>query len=192
MALSTLEIAKRVLEICAKPMHVDEIAQHSVAMGLSPAETVQELSRKLSTSLAQHVKSRHAFFRKIKNDTGGYKRGIYALKKQGILPRHRHHKIVLDSLPHVSTQYTGAAGEHAVYAELLFRGFNASIMTVDEGIDIVASRENRFFHIQVKAANESDSCFSFSIRRSIFEAHKNGLTFYVFVIRRVLVNRHLC
>ena len=128
MALSTLEIAKRVLEICAKPMHVDEIAQHSVAMGLSPAETVQELSRKLSTSLAQHVKSRHAFFRKIKNDTGGYKRGIYALKKQGILPRHRHHKIVLDSLPHVSTQYTGAAGEHAVYAELLFRGFNASIM----------------------------------------------------------------
>lgn len=39
-----------------------------------------------------------------------------------------------------STQYTGRVGEHRVVSELLFRGYNASIMSVDEGLDIVATR----------------------------------------------------
>ena len=35
-------------------------------------------------------------------------------------------------------------------AELLFQEYNANNMTVDEGIDIIASKNNNFYFIQVK------------------------------------------
>jgi Holliday junction resolvase-like predicted endonuclease len=67
-------------------------------------------------------------------------------------------------------------------SELLFRGYNASKMTVDDGIDIVASKENKYFHIQVKTANvKEDETFRASIKRKTFQ-HSSD-TFYVVVLR---------
>ena len=48
------------------------------------------------------------------------------------------------------TNYIGKAGEFAVLAELIARGYNANNMAIDEGIDIVASKDNVFYYIQVK------------------------------------------
>src|SRR3989344_6797421 len=47
----------------------------------------------------------------------------------------------------IACGFTGKGGEHLVCSELLFRGFNASIMSVDVGIYIVAVKENQLFGI---------------------------------------------
>ena len=80
--------------------------------------------------------------------------------------------------------YTGKAGEHLVCSELLFRGFNASIMSVDVGMDIIATKENKLFSIQVKTANISAlNVYNFDVRKVSFERHDSGNIYYVFVLR---------
>lgn len=51
------------------------------------------------------------------------------------------------------SNYTGKGGECLVMGELLFNGYNVNNMMVDEGIDIVASKDNVFYYIQVKTRN---------------------------------------
>lgn len=80
--------------------------------------------------------------------------------------------------------YTAKAGENLVCAELLFRGFNASMVSVDVGVDIVATKGSRLFSIQVKTANLNNAkAFGFDIGKSAFERHDAGNVFYVFVLR---------
>ena len=68
--------------------------------------------------------------------------------------------------PQINTQYVGKAGEMAVFSELLFYGYNASIMSVDDGIDLVATKDGRFFFIQVKTAiSNNDKIPNFSIKK---------------------------
>lgn len=88
--------------------------------------------------------------------------------------------------------YTGKAGEHLVCSELLFRGFNASIMSVDVGMDIVAVKENQLFGIQVKTSNlNSFNTYVFDIRKVSFERHSNGNVFYIFVLHGEQKNNYL-
>lgn len=160
--------------------HINDIA----AMLIDSYPNIQisptDLPGKVSATLARDVKKRptsKASFSKVKNKTGGYKRGVYRLKKRPqIMP-------APTLAPTVTTQYTGAAGENAVISELLFYGFNASNMPVDDGIDIVASKDNQYFHIQVKTANPKDDVFAFSIKRSSFNTTASSSTFYIFVMR---------
>ena len=88
----------------------------------------------------------------------------------------------------ISTQYTGSAGEHRVLSELLFHGFNASIMSVDEGMDIVATKDNHLYNIQVKTANESNNVYVFDLRKTSFERYNKNNNFYIFVLRGKEVN----
>jgi len=72
----------------------------------------------------------------------------------------------------VSTQYAGRAGEHRVVSELLFRGYNASIMSVDEGLDIVATQGESLYNIQVKTANvKKGGRYEATLSISSFEKH---------------------
>lgn len=84
----------------------------------------------------------------------------------------------------ISTQYVGKAGEHFVVSELLFRGYNASIMNVDEGLDIVATKDGKLFNIQVKTSNKNrfDRYIS-DIRISSFEKFNSGNTYYIFILK---------
>ncbi len=83
----------------------------------------------------------------------------------------------------VDSGYIGKAGEHLVCSELLFRGFNASIMSVDTGVDIVATKDNRLYGIQVKTARLNKfNTYVFDVRRVSFERHSTGSTFYIFVL----------
>jgi hypothetical protein len=80
--------------------------------------------------------------------------------------------------------FTGKAGEHLVCSELLFRGYNSSIMSVDVGMDIIATKNNKLFSIQVKTANANDyDTYNFDVRKVSFERDYAGNTFYVFVLR---------
>lgn len=89
--------------------------------------------------------------------------------------------------------YVGKAGEYAVASELFFRNYNVSMMGVDEGIDLVASREGRTFHIQVKTSTwKPPNDYIADIRKSSFERYSSSDTFYVFVLRnRDLINDFL-
>lgn len=80
--------------------------------------------------------------------------------------------------------YTGKGGEHLVTSELLFRGYNASIMSVDVGVDISAIKDNKFFGIQVKTSNANKfDVYNFHIRKVSFDRHNQGNIFYIFVLR---------
>ena len=88
--------------------------------------------------------------------------------------------------------FTGKGGEHLVCSELLFRGFNASIMSVDVGMDIVAVKENQLFGIQVKTSNLNRfGIYVFDIRKVSFERHSNGNVFYIFVLHGEQKNNFL-
>jgi len=84
----------------------------------------------------------------------------------------------------ISSGHIGIAGEHAVVSELLFRGYNTSLMSVDIGIDLVAIKDSRTYYIQVKTATINDrNYYAYDIRVVSFERHENSQTFYVFILR---------
>lgn len=92
----------------------------------------------------------------------------------------------------IEGSYTGKAGEHLVCSELLFRGFNASIMSVDVGMDIVATKDNQLFGIQVKTANLNKfDTYVFDVRKVSFARHNSGSIFYIFVLHEDNVNQYL-
>lgn len=79
--------------------------------------------------------------------------------------------------------FTGKAGEHLVCSELLFRGFNASIMSVDVGLDIVATKKNKMYGVQVKTSNLNRfNTYVFDVRKISFERHSASNVFYIFVL----------
>jgi HB1/ASXL restriction endonuclease-like protein with HTH domain len=83
----------------------------------------------------------------------------------------------------VDGSYIGKGGEPLVCSELLFRGFNASIMSVDTGLDIVATKDNRLFGIQVKTARLNKfNTYVFDVRKVSLERHNTGSVYYIFVL----------
>jgi hypothetical protein len=88
--------------------------------------------------------------------------------------------------------FVGKAGEHLVCSELLFRGFNASIMSVDVGMDIIATKDNKLFSIQVKTANINQyNYYNFDVRKVSFEKDHGGNVTYVFVLKGEDQNNYL-
>jgi len=165
--------------------HVDDLAVYAADAHPVLNQEMGGLPVRLSQCLSYDVKKSDSRFTRQSNGSGGNKRGIYKLKRR----RATRAPLPVSIAPSVSTQYTGRAGEHAVISELLFWGFNASLMAVDDGIDIVASKQNKYFHIQVKTANESGSNgvgqFAFQIKRAKFEEKHASDTFYILVVRRL-------
>jgi Holliday junction resolvase len=92
--------------------------------------------------------------------------------------REEYERIVVES------SFTGKGGEHLVCSELLFLGFNASIMSVDVGVDISAIKNGQFFGIQVKTSQKnSNDIYNFHIRKKSFERFNQGNIFYILVLR---------
>lgn len=84
----------------------------------------------------------------------------------------------------IESGFTGKAGEHLVCSELLFRWFNASIMSVDVWMDIVATKWNSLISIQVKTSNINKfDTYTFDVRKVSFDRHNTNNVYYVFVLR---------
>lgn len=82
------------------------------------------------------------------------------------------------------SNYMGKAGECVVMGELLFRGYNVNNMMVDEGIDLVACKNNVFFYIQVKTKSVSQqNKFYFQIKQDRFDAFIGTQMRYILVAR---------
>ncbi|MCI5969130.1 group I intron-associated PD-(D/E)XK endonuclease [Helicobacter sp.] len=176
-----IEIAKDILGKAKEPLHINEIANRALVAGYIKGD-LETITRNMNASLANSVKKpKISPFRKIKNKNGkSFKKGFYELKPI----KKAQTQTLITPKPQVNTQYVGKAGEMAVFSELLFYGYNASIMSVDDGIDLVATKEGRFFFIQVKTALSNDNKTpNFTIKKDFFIRYDKSETFYILVIR---------
>lgn len=181
--MSPLEMAKTILEIENRGMHVDEIASKIIEGGLAPGVVQADLVKRINAALATAVKRSDSVFARVSNPKDRRKslRGQYRLKR---VSKAAPPLPMVDPEPTAVSAFVGRAGEYAVMSELLFLGLNVSLMTVDQGIDVVAATPaGKYFHIQVKTSKSKDGNFQASIRRKSFENADSGQTFYVFVLR---------
>lgn len=85
-----------------------------------------------------------------------------------------------DNLP---SDYMGRAGECAVISELLFHGYNANHMMVDNGVDIVAVKNNVYYYIQVKTVNIRNGVVYAQIGNEKYDQYINTQMRYFIVAR---------
>ena len=84
----------------------------------------------------------------------------------------------------VDTGFTGKAGEFYVTSELLLRGFNANLLPVDTGMDILATKNNKLYSLQVKTANRQrrQEEYLFSLSQASLERDYAGAAYYILVM----------
>lgn len=174
--------AIKILKKAGKPLGYKEITRLALESGLLETEgATPELSMNAQIAVDIKYKGRGSDF--IRTAPGTFainpnKKEIKQTPKIIEAVEEEEKKIITKS------NFTGKAGEYLVCSELLFREFNASIMSVDEGVDIVAVKENQLFGIQVKTANLNKfKAYVFDIRKVSFERNNKGNVFYIFVLR---------
>lgn len=181
---------------------ISEFVMKELSGGLFPegvSMSLEEVTTKINGILAADVKKKSgSHYLKVKNQkTGKDKKGYYRIKpttivipspgepkistppKVKIIPQDP--QLLAAIIPHA---FTGKAGECAVISELLFRRYNANLMMVDDGIDIVASRNNVFYYIQVKTTTitEKDKIYT-NIKKERFETLIFAQLRYIIVAR---------
>ena len=162
--------AIKILRENNKPLHYEDITKFAIeknlieTSGLTPEAT---MNAQISNDI-KHKGKDSAFIR--------ISSGMYSLNPNYTLQEEREEEVTEETeneealIEKISTQYIGKGGEHLVVSELLFKGYNASIMSVDEGMDIVATKEDRLYNIQVKTSTENKfNSYIFDIRISSFE-----------------------
>ncbi len=81
--------------------------------------------------------------------------------------------------------FWGRAGETYIVAELMYRGFNASILPVDLGVDVTAIKDSKTFYFQVKNISfDKVASRTIPITTSSFSKNQSSNMFYVFVLQR--------
>lgn len=132
---------------------------------LNPAE--EEIERQVEALVKQDKKL---------NDESElvYNTGYYKKRKKRPAPSDG------DTLP---SAYVGRAGECAVISELLFHGYNANHMMVDNGVDIVAVKDNIYYYVQVKTVNVKDGRIRVQIGKEKFDQYINNQMRYFIVAR---------
>lgn len=184
--LSTiLQIAHKILSNAGrKGMHVKDIAEAAVSMNENMGLSVDDFQKKVGSALAANLKlkTQKPSFAQVKWDDGKRKgkpkQGWYRIKEE---------RTITTPTPTPApptTSFLGKAGEYAVMSELLFWGFNVSQMTVDDGIDLVANKNNKFYFIQVKTSTcQNKGIYSFNIPKSSFFKYQGQNVYYIFVLR---------
>ncbi len=180
------DTAYRILKEENKPLHSKKITSIALRKGLLKT-TGKTPEATMNAQLVVDVNSKGELSRFKKTGPS-----IFALndKKIEIDEESKSDRILeeleVEEEKEIAGGYIGKAGEHIVLSELLFRGYNAALMSVDVGIDIVATKNNEIFNIQVKTRNVSKkhNAFYFNLRIVSFERHSAGRTFYIFVLRK--------
>jgi hypothetical protein len=177
-----LQVAKDILAESRKEMHVNDIAKQAVIKNKNMGMTEEDLAKKLAASMAANLKTQKPIFAKPLNKQGAPRKGVYRLKRNATT---HAVQVPKPTPPAANTLFLGKAGEYAVASELLFWGFNVSLMAVDQGVDLVVEKEGKFRHVQVKTsmASASGRPFSFQIQQKVFDACQSLGPWYVFAMR---------
>ena len=189
-----LQAAEAILENAGlKSMSLDQIAEAAMAQYKNLGLSGEEFRKKVSAALAANLKLKSAkpTFAPVNWNSGPRKgkpkQGWYRLKRQKtVFPE------ATIQAPKTDSSFLGCAGECAVMGELLFWGYNASTMAVDDGVDIVASKGGKFFYIQAKTASCQDgNKYQFTIPQSSFKRYDTYNVFYVLVLRKAQRNDYI-
>lgn len=121
--------------------------------------------------------------RLLKEDQKRGKESFLIKDKSGRYSKRKEHKLVDGVLPTIGSSYIGKAGECAVISELMFRGYNANTMLLDEGIDIIATKDNIYYYIQVKTTYIKDGRLYVKIKKERFDKYIENQIRYVIVGR---------
>lgn len=183
---SAIEILKQE----RKPLHYKEITRLALEAGILETEGATP-DASMNAQIVMDIKNK-----KDASDFVKTAPSTYALNPDKKEPKQKEKieekekeegkKIIVES------GFMGKAGEHLVCSELLFRGFNASIMSVDVGVDFVATKDNQMLGIQVKTSNLNKfNTYVFDVRKVSFERHNTGNVFYIFVLHEGKENNYL-
>lgn len=176
--------AIQVLTESKKPLHYKEITRLALEKGILETEGATP-DASMNSQIITDINKKGEGSDFIKTAPSTY--SLNSHKK--ILEPKRQKKVleqeaVEEEKINIETGFIGKAGEHLVCSELLFRGYNASIMSVDSGMDIIATKNNKLFSIQVKTANANAfDTYNFDVRKVSFEKDYAGNTFYVFILK---------
>lgn len=172
----------------SKGLHITGIVRLLQEQEFFSSNTPEEIKTKTKELLDEHSKNGELFDR-VRKPNGGIKSGYYKIRTErnrGPIPPQPIGVADcedIDNLTH-HTSFFGKAGEYAVMSELLFRGFNANNMTVDDGIDIIANKNNNFYFVQVKTTTlrENKTAIA-SIQQKNFDKFINQQMRYVIVVK---------
>lgn len=103
-----------------------------------------------------------------------YSNGYYSKRKRKHAP---------GELPMQISEYTGRGGECAVMSELLFNNYNVNRMMIDEGVDLVAVKDNIYYYIQVKTVSVRDNKISTQVSIDNFDKFIGNQMRYIIVAR---------
>ncbi len=153
-----------------------------------PFEDVKYMAKDL---LDEHSKKGGEFDRVKNSSTKKIKPGYYRLRRVERVrrvpipvPVDEEMEVVSEEKQKKDTNYFGKAGEYAVMSELLFMNFNANNMSVDDGIDIIASKDNNFYFIQVKTVTlKSNRTARAGIKQKNFDKFINQQIRYVIAVK---------
>lgn len=184
MKKSYKEAAKEVLLNHSKGLHISEIAEK--CYHLYSDKDIESIKLAINQAILNDIKKgKLSEFMRIKQKSGRYKKGYFKLKRR----KKKSHTRIAEKIRPTSYEeieikdlYKGKAGEFAVLSELMFNGFNAGLMAIDEGIDVVAMKDNKKFHIQVKTRTYRTS-ISVQIKYNDYEKNRELDTYYIVVLR---------
>src|ERR1700712_3773853 len=147
--------AIQILSEAKEPLHYKEITKRAIEKGIletdgatpdSSMNAQLAVDIKYSGESSDFVRASAGVFALNSNKKLEPKKTLKEVEKEGLKEKEEE-KIKIDS------SFIGKGGEHLVCSELLFRGYNASIMSVDTGMDITATKDGKLFSIQVKTSN---------------------------------------
>lgn len=183
--------AIEILQREAKPLHYKEITRLAIEAGILETDGATP-DATMNAQLATDVKHKGVYSDFIRTEAA-----IFALNPNKQEPPVKQkakleEKDTEEVKEEIESSFIGKAGEHLVCSELLFRGYNASIMSVDSGMDIIATKNNKLFSIQVKTAHLNNyNTYIFNVRKVSFEKDYSGSVFYVFVLRAEKHTRYI-
>ncbi len=179
-----INAAIEILTAAKTPLHYKDITKLALNKGILETEGATPESS-MNSQIITQMKKKGAASDFIKTAPSTYsinkeKKNIAPNKVKKIIEE----EAIEEAKEKIQSGYTGKAGEYLVCSELLFRGYNASIMSLDMGIDIIATKLNKLFSIQVKTANlNSFNYYNFDIRKTSFQKAHSGSVFYLFVLK---------
>ncbi len=180
--MTYLEAAYKILKDSKQPLHYNEITRLALekemieSRGVTPELTMnavlfRDIKNKKDKSLFRSKGRGFFVLNELEKDILGLQLNLFKIEEE--LATQDNYNL-----------YTGKGGEYLVAGELLLRGFNANLLSVDEGIDLIAKKNNKFFYVQVKTANKSKvHRYNFNIRVTAFEKNYSESTFYIFVLK---------
>ena len=179
-----------------KEMDLDTIAFYVVdGTNDYSQDDIDLVRRQISQYLANHTSKKvkgerkiikGELYERVPNGKGGHKKGVYRLTrpkkiKQAPIPQPQIQPV--EAIDSSDKNYIGSAGEMAVCSELLFREYNVSRMSVDDGVDVVAIKNGKTFYNQVKTTQVVTNNFSATIRTKSFDRYKANDCYYIIVAR---------